>query len=62
MIVLAAFTLSFGFLWNNKSSREGSDAPKPDLESKRGLSCSHGVLTKPQPPGTTERKCKTTAQ
>jgi len=35
--VYAAFTLSFCFLWNNKSSREGSDAPKPDLESKRGL-------------------------
>jgi hypothetical protein len=35
--VFAAITLTFGFLWNNKSCREGSDAPKPDQESKRGL-------------------------
>ena len=35
--VFAAFTLSFGFLWNNKSFRKGSDAPKPVPESKRGL-------------------------
>jgi len=35
--VFAAFTLSFGLLWSNKSSREGSDAPKPVLESKRRL-------------------------
>ena len=34
----AAYTLLFGFLWNNKSSREGSDPfPKPVQESKRGL-------------------------
>jgi hypothetical protein len=60
--VFAGFTLLFGFLWNNKSSRDGTDAPKAVLESKRGLSRSHGVLTEPQAPGTTERKCKTTAQ